>query len=124
MAIQVGKGHGGHSNLPVIREVLAEHMTPHQRNLLKMLEPGTKVYRMGKARIYVSPPTERPGERFHGWHLSISCRDRYPTWDELAKAWYDLVPGADERTAVMVLPPVHEYINIHEYCFQVHEVGK
>jgi len=117
---KVGKGHGGNSNLPILRKVLPENMTIEQRHLLKMLQPGTRVFRLGKARIYVSPPTE-DAER-PGWHLSISCSKRYPNWDEVAKAWYELVPEADRRTAVLFLPPVHEYINIHEFCFQVHEL--
>lgn len=47
--MQVGKGHGTNTpNLPVIREVLPENQTPEQRAFNAMLEPGTRVFRMGK----------------------------------------------------------------------------
>ena len=111
----VGKGHGGRTpNLPVIREVKD---TPSVALALQGLEPGTRLFRMGKASIFVSPPFQGKG-----WHMSIARQDRYPDWDEIAKAWYELVPEADRRTAVMVLPPRDEYINIHSNCFQVHEL--
>lgn len=114
---KLGEGHGGNaSNLPVIRETLLENMEPRQRALLAQLEPGTRVYRMGKVKIFVSPPTA-----YAGWHVSISHPDRYPTWDEVAAAWYGLVPDADRRTGAMLLPPKAEYINIHNFCFQVLE---
>jgi hypothetical protein len=52
-------------------------------------------------------------------HMSISHPSRYPNWDEIAAARYRLIPT--DRDAIMVLPPVNEYINHHEFCFQVHE---
>lgn len=60
-----------------------------------------------------------------GWHLSISFRNqrgeysRYPTWDELAHARYELLP--DELDFVMHLPPPDEYVALHETCFHIHE---
>jgi hypothetical protein len=52
-------------------------------------------------------------------HMSISHPSRYPNWDEIAAARYRLIPA--DRDAIMVLPPEDEYINHHEFCFQVHE---
>jgi len=105
------------SNLPVIREIT----DPVQVDFLtKMLQPGTKPYVMGKVRILLSPPYGEQGRI--GWHMSISLRDRYPTWDEVTGAWYTLVPDAATRLAVMILPPRADYVNIHDYCFQVHEM--
>lgn len=46
------------------------------------------------------------------WHMSISVPHRYPTWDEIYQAWYDLVPGAETRTGAILLPPesgIREY---------------
>lgn len=110
----VGKGHGGNSNLPVIRE-------PNNPQLVAlvtrgMLEPGTRQFKMGKVTILLSPPLESVG-----WHMSISHPDRYPTWDEVAKAWYELVPDSDNRVGKMILPKREDYINIHNFCFQIHE---
>lgn len=106
-----GQGHGGNSKLPSLqkRTLSAEFYLN--------LEPGTIVYMLGQCQIFVSPPYAGKG-----WHLSISHPKRYPTWDELAKAWYEAVPGAATRRACMVLPPVDEYINIHNFCLQVHEL--
>lgn len=57
------------------------------------------------------------------WHMSISVPHRYPTWDEIYQAWYDLVPGAETRTGAILLPPKAEYVNIHLNCFHVHELS-
>ncbi len=108
----VGKGHGGNTdNLPKIREV---EKPPYWS---VPMQPGTKVFRMGKATIFISPPFE---EAHTGWHLSISRQDRYPSWDEIAKARYELLPN--DLVVVMVLPSSEDYINIHNYCFQLHEL--
>lgn len=112
----VGKGHQGNSNLPVIRE-------PKDQNLVRLLtlgmvQPGTRQFKMGRVTILISPPVESANM---GWHMSISHPERYPTWDEVAKAWYELVPDADNRVGAMILPKREDYISIHNYCFQVHE---
>jgi hypothetical protein len=60
-----------------------------------------------------------------GWHLSISFRDhkgrpsRYPRWDEIADARYQLIP--DEVTMCLVLPPPGDYIALHDTTFQLSE---
>lgn len=112
----VGAGHGGRSTLPAIREI-ADPQDPLQKVALALMQPGTRLYRMGRAQIYISPPTGAMG-----WHMSISRPDRYPDWDEVAGAWYALVPEATSRTAAMILPPADEYVNLHPNCFQVHEL--
>lgn len=65
------------------------------------------------------------GELEH--HMSISHRTnhnpprpgRYPTWDELAHARYELLP--DHLTFVMFLPPPSEYVAVHDTTFHLHE---
>jgi len=116
-AMVVGQGHQGNSNLPVIRE-------PHDPTLVTLitrgaLQPGTRQFKMGRVLILISPPVESAGM---GWHMSISHPERYPTWDEVAKAWYELIPDADNREGSMLLPKREDYISIHNFCFQVHEV--
>ena len=65
------------------------------------------------------------GHEPHGWHLSVSFVDhkgrpsRYPTWDELADARYQLAPL--EVTLAMVLPPPAEYVAVHDSTFHLHE---
>jgi hypothetical protein len=76
-------------------------------------EPGARAYIMGACLIIVGHSTS-------GWHLSMSCASRYPTWDELAKARYELIP--DEVTMAMLLPPQTEYVNLHPTTLHLWEV--
>lgn len=71
-------------------------------------------FKNGALRAIVSqdPPDQR-------WHLSISHASRYPTWDEIRDARYDLLP--DDITMAMLLPPKSEYVNAHSNCFHLHE---
>jgi hypothetical protein len=78
-----------------------------------MLEPGTQAFTMGACRILVS-------RQAIGWHLSISRKDRLPTWEEVRDARYALVP--DEALMALLLPPRSEYVNVHEFCLQLYEV--
>lgn len=60
-----------------------------------------------------------------GWHLSISFKDhrgepsRYPTWDEIADARYQLLPG--HLTFAMLLPPEDRYVSVMDSCFHLHQ---
>jgi len=54
-----------------------------------------------------------------GWHLSISHPRRYPSWDEIAHARYSLLPA--DLDFVMHLPPLDEYVAIHDNCFHLHQ---
>jgi hypothetical protein len=56
------------------------------------------------------------------WHLSISAPDRYPAWDEIAEARYQLCP--DNITMAMLLPPSDEYVNVHQNTFHLHEIRR
>jgi hypothetical protein len=64
-------------------------------------------------------------EEPQGWHLSISFINhrgdpsRYPTWDEISHARYELLP--DGIDVVMHLPPAGEYVAVHETTFHLHE---
>ena len=61
----------------------------------------------------------------HGglWHISISCLHRYPSWEEIKAAWYDLVPGAGvEFEGAVILPRKEDYVNLHVNCFHVHQL--
>lgn len=75
-------------------------------------------YRWGKTTVCV---TKDDGF----WHLSISCANRYPSWDEIHAAWYDLVPGAEgEITGAILLPRKADYVNLHPNCFHVHQLAE
>lgn len=47
------------------------------------------------------------------WHLSISCKGRLPTYEEIKKARYDLTPN-DVHMAE-IFPPKEEFVNIHPF---------
>lgn len=76
------------------------------------------VYRYGKCLIMLSGPKERESI---GWHFSISCTHRNPTWEEQRDARYALIP--DDVYMVQILPPRCEYVNLHKHCFHWHEAG-
>lgn len=54
--------------------------------------------------------------------MSISTPYRDPTWEEIKTAWYKFIPDADKRNGAMFFPPKDEYVNVHKYCFHIHEV--
>ena len=75
--------------------------------------PGAQAYRFGECLVIVSQDGGY-------WHMSISHPSRYPTWDEIRDARYELVP--DHVTMALLLPPREEYVNIHPNCFHLWEV--
>jgi hypothetical protein len=85
------------------------------------LPPGTPVrcYAMGECSIIVTRDSDAGGRPADPWHLSIAHPTRYPTWDEIARARYTLLPGVPWMA--MYLPPKSEYVNIHRNCFQLLE---
>lgn len=83
------------------------------------LQPGTLCFKRGVCKILISPPYNDLG-----WHMSISCANRDPQWNEIKEAWYDLIPDAENRNGAMFFPPKDEYVNVHKYCFHIHEVSK
>lgn len=112
----VGFGQKPQTKTPPIVEGKDWHLDDWMKRGL--MEPGTKFYRMGQCTIYASPPA-REGM---GWHLSMAHPVRYPTWDEIAKARYELLPN--DRDFVMVLPKPEDYLSVHENCFHLWEDGK
>jgi hypothetical protein len=108
----VGKGHGGLHELPKIKAIpLPDLMRLWQ--FKGMIQADLKAFRMGQCSILVGHDDY--------YHMSISNPLRYPTWDEVAKARYELIP--DDITMMMPLPPKAEYINIERYCFQLVQDG-
>jgi len=99
----------------------SKHGWQHVRDVL--LPDGTfaVVYTKGRLHALVSrePHIER-GVAVLRWHMSISRADRYPNWDEIKRARYDLVP--DDVYMAQILPPTSEYVNVHPNCFHLHEI--
>lgn len=100
---------------PVKLPPIIEVQLPHKLHYLKdQYEPGSRYYRMGFAFIIL-------GHSPAGWHMSISLPARYPTWDEIAEAWYKLTP---ENTAGgMILPKPEDFVNVSKTCLHIWEVA-
>lgn len=79
---------------------------------------GALLHRMGECAILLSGQEERDQI---GWHFSISCPARNPTWEEQRDARYALVP--DDVYMVSILPPKKEYINAHKFTFHWWQAG-
>lgn len=75
--------------------------------------PGTKAYRFGRCQVIID-------RRQDEWHMSISHHRANPTWEEIRDARYQLIPN--EVTMAMILPPKEQYVNLHEFCFHLHEI--
>ena len=76
---------------------------------------------MGGCSILLArEPAGVEGEKLY--HLSISRRDRHPTWDEIKTARYRLLP--DDRCFGMLLPPSQYYINLpdQDHVFHLWEI--
>jgi hypothetical protein len=76
-----------------------------------------KAYKMGALHAIVSRDEVVPGDL--RWHISLSRRDRVPTWDELAKCAHALRPGV---MFCIPMPPKSLWVNIHENCLHLHEI--
>jgi hypothetical protein len=74
-----------------------------------------RTFRSGGLLVLVTK--DPPGDL---WHLSISHRNRYPVWDEIKAARYDLVPN--NVMMAMLLPPKEEYVDLHPNTFHLHEI--
>lgn len=86
----------------------AGYLPVHKVGAIVIAGERGDIYKVGGARVVQNDRT----------HLSISCEDRDPTWDEIASARYALLPRL--RDCVMVMPPDDEYVNLHTHCFHVH----
>lgn len=73
---------------------------------------------MGECNIYLAREKTEGG--FPAWHLSISCKDRYPTWDEMLRARHDIMPANID--VVMFLPSKKESVEINNNCFHFWQV--
>lgn len=71
-----------------------------------------RAFAKGPVRAIVSTDEGR-------WHLSVSCADRLPTWDELGDARDALLPA--DVWLCMPHPPRDYWMNIHPHCMHLYE---
>lgn len=99
---------------------------PARTEMLELLGPHKLFRRRVNDGMLLAIVAEEP----NGWHLSVSHQrpgpaagrqllPRYPSWDELTHARYELLPHTID--VVMHLPPPDEYVAIHDTCFHLHE---
>jgi hypothetical protein len=88
-------------------------LKPNWKEIPNPLPWPAKACRWGDLTVLVDHVTDV------GWHISISHRYRYPSWDEIKIARYTLCPK--DITMVMYLPPEDEFVNVHERCFHLYE---
>lgn len=98
---------------------LGRHSAVEYRAMAELRASGTRMYQKDACRVLVSQERyPNKGERLW-WHLSISCADRYPTWEEIKDARYCLLPMG--LTFAQLLPPLDRFVNIHPNCFHLWE---
>lgn len=83
--------------------------------MLNLARTQARYFMMGACRIIVSKDPQ-------GWHLSISCANRDPTWDEIVTARYRLLPDVPEMS--MHFPRLSNYVNVHKHVFHLHECAE
>ncbi len=71
-----------------------------------------KGYVVGKVRVLISTDHGR-------LHMSISCADRIPKWDEIKDAREKLLPMG--KHFVMALPPPQFYVNTNRFTMHLWE---
>ena len=102
------------------RPRLSLQSLPVPPELRAMFPPGVylAVYRLGQCDIVVTRARPAAGRRAR-YRLTVSHRDRHPTWDELAEARYRIL-GAVPWMAIY-LPPKDDYVNKHRNVFHMVE---
>jgi len=61
--------------------------------------------------------TDKWGELLH---VSLSYADHDPTWEEIKMVRQVFFPA--DLDAMMVLPRVGNYVNVHKHCFQMYQI--
>ena len=62
-----------------------------------------------------------PLEDGNSWHMSISHKDRSPTYEELKLARYTFIP--DEVVMAQLFPPKKDFVNFDPHCHHLFQIG-
>jgi hypothetical protein len=93
----------------VPRSVPGWHVIDENANGRRFVHPKTKMI------VIATASQEADGKRW--LHVSCSFRNRLPNWAELRMV-KDAFIGK-ERTALQILPPEAEHVNIHPFCLHL-----
>jgi len=101
------------NELPVPEEIRAVTHGHYELELYR--------FRMGECNILLGHEPQGVNGELR-WHLTISCPDRHPSWDEIKTARYRLL-GPDTVIA-MILPPAKDYVNVasQDHVFQLWQI--
>lgn len=77
-----------------------------------------RCYRKGLLAAIVTRDRLR-GDPLPRWHISVSHRDRVPTWEEMAEAAHELRPGVPLAIGV---PPRSWWVNVHDHVLHLVEL--
>jgi hypothetical protein len=75
-----------------------------------------KMWQRGPVRALVGREMWRDGTT--RWHISVSCEDRVPSWEELVQAAHDVRPGV---AFTMGVPPRTWWMNAHPHVLHLWE---
>jgi hypothetical protein len=110
----VKKAYGEWTQMPI--PMLLENILNNENSKSRW----RKLYKnLDGARIILSMDQTPHGDLKH---LSISRRDRHPTWDEIVNAKIRFF--GEDTDCMMVIPKKADYVNIEEHCFHVWETPK
>ena len=105
-----------------VEQALVEFRPPEELRALTHgdLDLPLHCFHMGECKIILGREPCNNGPL--RWHLSISCPQRHPSWDEIKTARYRLL-GPDMAVA-MILPPPEHYVNVEsqDHVFQLYEL--
>lgn len=82
--------------------------------------PGSDygLFIIGPLRIISSGTHVEDGDAVLEWeHVSVSCADRCPTWEEMCKV--KQLFWTDEETVIQFHPKASVYVNRHPYCLHL-----
>lgn len=103
---------------------LTKQRSPWERSPDRDLTMGQHTALAWRRRVHDGTLSALVGEEPPGLHLSISHRPaspraagRYPTWDEIAHARYELLP--DDIWVAMYLPPPENFVALHDTTFHL-----
>ena len=77
------------------------------------------IFKIGRCRIII---TKDPDKDFPdgAWHLSISTENALPSYKEMKKARYKLLP--DKIYMAEIFPPQNEFVNLHQFTRHLFQI--
>ena len=81
------------------------------------IQPNAEYYQWGSLRIVESDDDQYDDSEDRWKHVSFSCRNRLPSWEEIKAVRMKFFPP--EAEVIQVLPPVEEYVDNHPFTLHL-----